>query len=375
LFIFPFLCTHSFTVNPAFSLMTIHDLKSRGLILFECISGSRSYGTDLPTSDTDIKGVFVLPEDEFYGLNYVEQVNNPSNDVVYYELKRFVELLYRNNPNLLEMLNVPPDCVLVRHPVMDLIHSEIFLSKLCQATFAGYAMAQIKKARGLNKKILNPVDPQRKDVLDFCYVTHAQGTMPVKDWLLQREWQQEHCGLVNVPHIKNLYALFYDLSKGELAFKGILRKENSEDVALSSVPEAMAPVAYLSFNKDGYSSYCRDYREYWEWVEKRNEERYENTLQHGKNYDAKNMMHTIRLLDMAEEIATQKRVIVRRPNREFLLQIRRGDFTYEELLVMAEEKVRRTEELFAQSDLPDQPDFAMVNDLLVRMRREIYRSV
>jgi uncharacterized protein len=319
--------------------------------------------------------VFVLPEDEFYGLNYVEQVNNPSNDVVYYELKRFVELLYRNNPNLLEMLNVPPDCVLVRHPVMDLIHSEIFLSKLCQATFAGYAMAQIKKARGLNKKILNPVDPQRKDVLDFCYVTHAQGTMPVKDWLLQREWQQEHCGLVNVSHIKNLYALFYDLSKGELAFKGILRKENSEDVALSSVPEAMAPVAYLSFNKDGYSSYCRDYREYWEWVEKRNEERYENTLQHGKNYDAKNMMHTIRLLDMAEEIATQKRVIVRRPNREFLLQIRRGDFTYEELLVMAEEKVRRTEELFAQSDLPDQPDFAIVNDLLVRMRREIYRSV
>jgi len=354
--------------------MTIDDLKTRGLILFECISGSRSYGTDLPTSDTDIKGVFVLPEADFYGLNYVEQVSNPSNDVVYYELKRFVELLLRNNPNLLEMLNVPPDCVLVRHPVIDLIRSETFLSKLCQATFAGYAMAQIKKARGLNKKILNPVELQRKDVLDFCYVTHAQGSIPVKDWLSGRGWQQEHCGLVNVPHIKNLYALFYDDSKGELALKGILRKENSEDVALSSVPEGMEPVAYLSFNKDGYSSYCRDYREYWEWVEKRNEERYENTLQHGKNYDAKNMMHTIRLLDMAEEIATQKRVIVHRPNREFLLQIRRGDFTYEELLAMAEEKVRRAEELFAQSDLPDQPDFATVNDLLVRMRREIYEK-
>jgi uncharacterized protein len=352
--------------------MTIDDLKSRGLILFECISGSRSYGTDLPTSDTDIKGVFALPEADFYGLNYVEQVSNPSNDVVYYELKRFVELLYRNNPNLLEMLNVPPDCVLTRHPVMDLIRSETFLSRLCQATFAGYAMAQIKKARGLNKKILNPIEPQRKDVLDFCYVTHAQGSITVKDWLLQREWQQEHCGLVNVPHIKNLYALFYDRSRGELSFTGILRKENSEDVALSSVPEGMEPVAYLSFNKDGYSSYCRDYREYWEWVEKRNEERYENTLQHGKNYDAKNMMHTIRLLDMAEEIATQQRVIVRRPNREFLLQIRRGDFTYDELLAMAEEKVRRTEVLFAQSDLPDQPDFATVNDLLVRMRREVY---
>jgi hypothetical protein len=41
--------------------MTIDDLKARNLILLECISGSKAYGTDLPTSDTDIKGVFVLP--------------------------------------------------------------------------------------------------------------------------------------------------------------------------------------------------------------------------------------------------------------------------------------------------------------------------
>jgi predicted nucleotidyltransferase len=84
--------------------MTIEELKSRNCLLFECISGSRAYGTDLPTSDTDIKGVFVLPEDEFFGLRYIEQINNASNDIVYYELKRFIELLNRNNPNILEML-------------------------------------------------------------------------------------------------------------------------------------------------------------------------------------------------------------------------------------------------------------------------------
>ena len=194
---------------------------------------------------------------------------------------------------------------------LNLIRSDLFLSKLSRGTFAGYAMAQIKKARGLNKKILNPVEQQRKGVLDFCFVTYAQGATPVKEWLTIRGWRQENCGLVNVPHIKKLYALFYDDKDGKPNFNGLLRKENSEDLALSSVPEGLALTAYLSFNKDGYSSYCRDYREYWEWVEKRNQERYENTLQHGKNYDAKNMMHTIRLLDMADEIATQKRVIVR----------------------------------------------------------------
>lgn len=256
--------------------MTIEELKSRNLIIFECISGSKAYGTDLPSSDTDIKGVFVLPESDFFGLNYIEQINNPSNDIVYYELKRFFELLNRNNPNLLEMLNIPEDCLLYKHPLFDLIQPQLFLSKLCKETFAGYALAQVHRARGLNKKILNPVAQQRKDVLDFCYVTSGSGAVPAKEWLAARKMQQEYCGLVNVPHMKNMYALFYDQAAMEtagqtrLGYKGIFRKEDSNDVALSSVPKGIEPMAYLFFNKEGYSGYCKDYKEYWEWVEKRN---------------------------------------------------------------------------------------------------------
>lgn len=37
--------------------MTIHDLRDRNLIVFETISGSKAYGTSLPTSDTDIRTV------------------------------------------------------------------------------------------------------------------------------------------------------------------------------------------------------------------------------------------------------------------------------------------------------------------------------
>jgi hypothetical protein len=33
--------------------MTIADLRQQNLILFEAISGSRAYGTNLPHSDTD----------------------------------------------------------------------------------------------------------------------------------------------------------------------------------------------------------------------------------------------------------------------------------------------------------------------------------
>ena len=54
--------------------MTVEDLRNGGLIILECISGSRAYGLDTPTSDTDIKGVFVLPKSEYYGLNYIPQI-------------------------------------------------------------------------------------------------------------------------------------------------------------------------------------------------------------------------------------------------------------------------------------------------------------
>ncbi len=358
--------------------MTIDALKARNLILLECISGSKAYGTDLPTSDTDIKGVFVLRQEDYYGLEYTEQVSNATNDEVYYELGRFIELLYRNNPNLLELLSSPADCVLYRHPVMDRVRPELFLSKLCQDTFAGYAMTQVRKARGLNKKILNPVEPRRKDVLDFCHVTVGGGSVPAREWLESRHRRQEYCGLVNLTHLKNVYALYYDEmadstdGQRRQGFHGIFRKADSNDVALSSVPKGSTPEGYLYFNREGYSSYCKEYKEYWDWVALRNEERYRNTLQHGKNYDAKNMMHTLRLLDMAAEIATEGRVIVRRPNRDFLLAVRRGDFSYEELLQMAEERISRMDDLYRASSLPDQPDYDTVNRLLVEIRREVY---
>ena len=184
--------------------MTIQTLRDRNLILFECISGSRAYGTDLPTSDTDIRGVFLLPQAELYGLNDVEQVNDAKNDVIFYELGRFVELLAKNNPNILELLCAPANCILFKHPLFDQLKPADFLSKLCRDTFAGYAISQIKKARGLNKKILNPMPKERKSLLNFCYVlanqaTASTGSQPLPDWLAARGWQAEQCGLVSVP--------------------------------------------------------------------------------------------------------------------------------------------------------------------------------
>lgn len=354
--------------------MTIEYLRKNNFIIFECISGSRSYGLELSHSDTDIKGVFIYPQEKLYGFSYKEQINNESNDIVFYELKKFMELLLKNNPNILELLNVPTECVITKHSLMDLIKPDIFLSKLCRQTFANYAFSQIKKAKGLNKKIVNPIDKKRKTILDFCYVCYAQGALAIGTWLEKNNYQQEHCGLVKIDHMRDTYAIYYDASENS-SYRGVVNKEISNDVALSSVEKTAQPVGFMQFNKDGYSVYCKEYKAYWDWVEKRNDIRYENTLSHGKNYDAKNMQHVFRLLHMADEIATEKKINTKRYDRDFLLSIRSGIFTYDDLLKQAQEKLQVINQHFEESDLPEEPDGDEVERLLINIRSKFYNKL
>jgi hypothetical protein len=349
--------------------MTVDDLREKNLIILECISGSKAYGLDTSTSDIDIKGVFLLPKETFYGLDYIPQVTNDSNDVVFYELGRFMELLSVNNPNILELLNTPDSAVLFRHPFLDIVKSELILSKLCKDTFGRFALSQIKKAKGLNKKIVNPVGEERKSLLSFCYVTHEQGSIPVDKFLEINKWNQEDCGLVNLPHMKNMFGLYHGKNLG---YKGIIKNEHSNDISLSSIPKGEQQSGLLYCNLEGYSTYCKEYREYWDWVDKRNENRYENTMSHGKNYDAKNMMHVFRLLEMAIEIGKDHRVNVKRPNREFLLEIKSGKFKYEDLLKMADDRKQKMENIFENSTLPNTPDLEVINKLTFQLRQQFY---
>jgi len=351
--------------------MTIEELRNRGLIILECISGSRAYGLETPSSDTDIKGVFIFPKEEYYGLNYTPQINNETNDVVFYEFGRFMELLSLNNPNVLELLNTPESAIIYKHPFLDEIKSELILSKLCNNTFGKFALSQIKKAKGLKKKIVNPVAKERKTVLSFCFINYDQGAISLLKFLEIKGWYQENCGLVNIPHMKDVYGLYYS---DQLGFSGIMKGTDSNDVCLSSIPKGTKQEVLMYFNRNGYSTYCKEYREYWDWVEKRNDERYENTRSHGKNYDSKNMMHVFRLLEMAIEIGKEKKVNVRRPNRDFLFDIKAGKFEYEVLLKMADQKKEEMESAFENSSLADKPDLVMINDLTYRLRDKFYKD-
>lgn len=351
--------------------MTIQHLRTQNLLLFEVISGSKSFGLATPTSDTDIKGVFYLPKEQFYGLHYVPQISNETNDGVYYEVGRFIELLLKNNPNILEILATPQDCILYKHPLMEHLKLEDFLSKLCKDSFAGYAMTQIKKARGLKKKIVNPMEKERKSLLDFCSILQGYDSVSLRQWLAQHQKKQEFCGLINVPNARGIFALFYDAT-ASLGYRGIIKNDLSNEVSLSSIPKGENEIGYLSCNIEGYSKYCKEYAEYWDWIEKRNNERYETNLQHGKNYDSKNMMHTIRLLQSAKQILANGTLDIRVNNREELLAIKAGQMEYDDLLTLADNLIEEIETCYQSSSLPEQPNFEKVISMLVKLREELY---
>jgi uncharacterized protein len=378
-------------------------LKDNDLIIFEAIVGSTAYGTNLPTSDQDRKYVYMLPLDALLRDEVVKQVNDETNDLVGYELGRFMELASTNNPNILDLLAMPEDCILHTTPLWQKIesHSERFLSKVCRNSFAQYATSQIKKARGLNKKINNPMSKERKTPLHFCYVIDFEtgSSYELIPWLENRGINQKFLGAVNVPNSNGIFTLFHDplaqslfdgLNDTEqqarkkerqdaklpmgLGYKGMINGEDLDSNAIrySSIPKGEKAIATVSYNQNGYTQYCRQYREYWEWVDKRNEDRFRINTEHGKDYDSKNMSHCIRLLEMSYEIATEHKIVVRRENREYLLKIRMGEMEYDDILQRAESLVDQVNAAFEASNLPEEPDEKFLKDLLEQVRIERY---
>ena len=388
-------------------LFNLIQSKAPGSIpLYLVVRGSHAYGTNLPTSDTDYAGVFVQDMDSILGMSYVEQVNDDNNDIVIYELRRFLELLAKNNPTILELLNTPEDCVIYKDPAFDVIfeNRDKFLTKVCSQSFGGYAVAQIKKSRGQDKKQNWEKDKvTRKEVLDFVYVIEGEKSIPWKDWSDGR-FDEKFCGVVNVPNARDTYALFYDMdahmafselipektrevfknTRKEsglpmgLGFKGLIKVDEglnaaeSNSLRLSSIPKGLKPICNIIYNKDGYTQHCKDYKSYQTWLEERNEQRWVDVQSHGQKIDGKNLLHLVRLLKMSREIAEGKGLIVRRPDNIELLKIRKGEVDLQSIIEWGNKEILEINNLYEKSNLPDSVDMNFIENLLIDIRKTIY---
>ena len=115
-----------------------------------------------------------------------------------------------------------------------------------------------------------------------------------------------------------------------------------------------------------YQNALRHWNQYQAWVRNRNPERAELERRYG--YDTKHAMHLLRLLKMGVEILSTGQVHVYRPDHEWLLAVREGLLGYEALLALAGEYEGQVKALRQSSALPESPDAAAAEELVVELQ-------
>ena len=435
-------CTTNVAIQDDYSLdhFEFDYIRKNGFLLYEYIRGSRLYGLDRPESDEDHGGVFIEPMEICFGtgLDFPEDINTRDNNESWFSLKKFLLLLLKSNPNVLESLFVPEDKILYKHPLMDIILQERdkFITKKCFHSFLGYAKTQIERARDLKKKITQPMTGPLKSCLEYILYAVDGDVKKVVDYLSFNKLKQEFCGLVNLDGMNCMYSMYYDWGahlkdigitteeefakhmpkfsntfaenfqdidpfwkllfvnaftlfgaydegdfihltweryKKPFGYKGLVNlADTSNQVRLSSIPKGELPLIDVSYNKDGYSNYCKQYHEYNDWNKHHNEERF-NLAKKG-HYDLKNACHSARLLTMGIEIARGEGMKLDRRNidREFLMNIREGNVVYDDLMKFLESKDEEMKQAMANSSLPDEIDKSVVDDILIKIRKAFY---
>lgn len=130
--------------QPGEDLLAEYDLYD--FVIYRCVVGSRAFGLAGDESDTDRRGVYLPPADLQWSLyGAPEQLENEATQECYWELRKFLILALKANPNILECLYTP--LVETAAPIAQelLAMREIFLSKLVYQTYNGYVISQFKK--------------------------------------------------------------------------------------------------------------------------------------------------------------------------------------------------------------------------------------
>lgn len=141
---------------------------------------------------------------------------------------------------------------------------------------------------------------------------------------------------------------------------------------MSSIVKSQWPKLIFYCNNEAYSTYYKEYKEYFDWIKNRNKERFDNNIIKGNGYDTKNMMHCHRLLDMCIDVFSNRELELERHNNEELMAIRLDKMKYEDVLKSANDKIKILDKLYNTSTLPDKISSLFCKNLLLNFRKEFY---
>lgn len=298
--------------------------------IFECLHGSKLYGTDRPESDIDYKGVFIpsvqdllslqrCPEELKMDQKVSEGVKNDSRDTdrTFFSLQRFFKLALEGQPLAYEMLFAAPT---IKEAEWDLVlnHRQLFLHKGGIKPFIGFAMAQAHKAviKGEN---INKIS----EILDLCETISDQHSA-----------------------VRNYQWPYLEAKENEFGYRVFSIAGRSFDIGMSV--KDFKSALYILKNKYG--------------------SRAKNAAKDG--YDYKSLSHAVRLIGQADEIITTGKLTFPRSDAEYIKAVRRGDVDRDWFEYLQGE-CDRLQKLSQETHvLRHEPDYQSVNELCKEMLLE-----
>ena len=132
--------------SPEYKFLKENEHLGKNIILLG-LGGSYAYGTNIDTSDIDIRGVALNRKHEILTNIKFEQFVNEETDTTIYSFNKIISLLTNCNPNTIELLGLKPEHYLyISNTGHELLaNKKMFLSKKSAYTFGGYATSQLRR--------------------------------------------------------------------------------------------------------------------------------------------------------------------------------------------------------------------------------------
>jgi hypothetical protein len=305
--------------------------------------GSHAYGTNHKDSDVDLGGVCIPPKEFIIGYDHFEQWENKnytnfkaynklkkSAEITIFALHKFINLAFNCNPNVIEHLFVNPTHIMHCNDYgKKLIENRnLFLTKRARHTFGGYAFSQLKR---LTNKL--PMDEAK-----------------AKIERLEIKKQEYNIYLTKLKHRKEMFNNKQNLTDDEaLLLIGLKSEEEDYTERIAKLDKEIRDIEFLmgGGNHNHHGSHKSIIDEY--------------------GFDTKHAMHLIRLLHMGLEILVDGECNVLRPDNNYLLAIRNGEYTLEYIQAEADRLFKLLDDAYVNSKLPNSPDRNKINKLLCDM--------
>lgn len=310
------------------------------------LGGSHAYGTNIESSDLDIRGCALNSKAEILGSDNFEQIVNSDTDTTIYAFNKFIHLLTNANPNIIEICGLKKEHYLHISPIGQelLDNRDLFISKKVVYSFGEYASAQLRK---LDNKAARSLEQAEKEVHILKSINNASIDFQGKFF----EYPEDSIRL----YIDDAVNPDYE-------------KEIFMDVNLKHYP-------------------LRDYKSMWSAMQNIVKD-YAKLEATGRNREAirydklsKHMMHLIRLYLMCLDILERREIVTyREKEHDFLMEIRDGKYLDEdnqpipEFFEIVDDFEKKIDYAKQNTDLPEKPDYAKINEFVMSVNERVVKG-